>query len=189
MKINLDKKSTIMLAAVLIFLFSGCAGASNEERSTPSDQNIEPSFASSACIDGITPGKSTKQDVLNKWGEPASASIDEDGIENMIYDIGSVVFSNKVSVVEDTVVWIDNYKNQDLKLSDLVSRYGQPEKTAFSFFAQTARTYLYPQQGFIATVSEESDAVILLHCFIPMSLDEYLSGMGGELPEENPFTY
>lgn len=190
MKHYISHHLLITLQMVLFFFLVSCGTPSTKETTAATSQ-FEKSEQESAspCITGIIPGISLRADVINQWGDPTNTYFDEEGIENLEYDSQSNFLSNKVFIVEDTVLWINRFIGGEITLTDLVSRYGQPEQVTYSFFAQQTRTYLYPQKGFTAVVNEESDKVYLLRCFIPMSLEDYLPGMENELPLENPFTH
>ena len=189
MKKSALKQNFGWIILALCVLMVACGTPQSEGASpTMTVPEIKQPQHASPCFAGITPGTSTRQDVINQLGEPLKTSVDEQGIENLIYASSLDVLPNSVLIQQDKVVLIGKLvKEEGLQLSAWIAQYGEPEQMTYSFLAQHTKTYLYPQYGFSVIVSETQDTIIRVQCFVPMTLQEYLDSWGSELPLEDPY--
>jgi hypothetical protein len=144
--------------------------------------------ASVICSEGIEPGKTTHAEVIGKLGKPMTTSINAVGGE--VLEFPSIVefIPTTIDFNKDLVYLVTKINEDDSKsIKWLKSNLGEPEKMTYSFFGQGTMTYLYPQKGFTAIVDEDSDQLLWLQCFLPMSLKDYLAGWGSRLPLEDPY--
>lgn len=140
------------------------------------------------CIDGIFPGKSSKQDVISVLGEPLE--IGQNGsFDNLIFNSPINGLYNEIVLQNQAVsqVSIILAEGDPLTWSSVKEQYGDPAYTSYSTFLQSSRFYIYPEQGISFTADEEMDIVFIKECFIPMSLDNYLKFYGASLLAEDPF--
>ncbi|MCB2209866.1 hypothetical protein KQH62_03125 [bacterium] len=160
----------------------------SEEQVPPEQDQEENQMNDSACISGILPGISSSDDVINQFGEPTSRFAEEENTETFEYPSSLESIPNSFVIQNDTVILIGrSLEENELSLADLVSRYGEPEQSVYSYFMQGSMTYLYPQTGLAAVVNEGDDSVLWMQCFIPMTLQDYLNSWGSELPMDDPF--
>jgi outer membrane protein assembly factor BamE (lipoprotein component of BamABCDE complex) len=145
--------------------------------------------ASAACLAGILPGMTTRDEVVALLGEPLAVEPEGD-LEYMLYaspfrgKFNSVVIKNQVVVSVSIMVPEDN----PLTWSAVKAQYGEPAHTTFSNYLQWSMTYIYPDRGLTFVASEGGDVVYIQECFVPMALEEYMNTWGKLLPTEDPFT-
>ena len=104
--------------------------------------------ASAECIDGLTIGETTRDEIIEQYGDPLNAC-KEDAYETMlIYSDFPEQYS--FIVVKEGVVVMANLileDGNDLGLSYVISMFGDPQETTFSHYLQGSLTYLYPNLG------------------------------------------
>lgn len=147
------------------------------------------SGALAACLAGIFPGTTTRDEVVALLGEPLAVEPEGD-LETLLYasplrgQFNSIVLQNQVVALVSIVPGEDN----PLAWSAVKAQYGEPAHTAYSNYLQGSMTYIYPDQGLAFVASQESDVVFIRECFVPLPLEDYMNTWGKSLPAENPFT-
>ena len=78
---------------------------------------------------------------------------------------------------------LDASSNSPLKMSDVTSKYGQPEEivNGSNFYGYGVSTYIYADKGFAVIGNANADKVYELQTFLPMSIDQYKSQYGQDL--------
>jgi hypothetical protein len=146
------------------------------------------SGAQAACLAGIFPGTTTRDEVVALLGDPLAVE-PEDNLETLLYasplrgQFNSIVIQNQVVGLVSIMVSEDN----PLAWSAVKAQYGEPAHTAYSNYLQGSMTYIYPDRGQAFVASPESDVVFIRECFIPMTLEEYMNSWGSSLPVEDPY--
>ena len=145
--------------------------------------------AQAACLAGIFPGTTTRDEVVALLGEPVAVEPEGD-LETLLYAsplrgrFNSIVVQNRVVALVSMMVGEDN----PLAWSAVKAQYGEPVHTAYSNYLQGSMTYIYPDQGLAFVASEAPDVVFIRECFVPMTLEDYMNTWGSSLPAEDPFT-
>jgi len=173
---------------VLVMLACNLPNQSNSpDQGTPN--STQPgSGALAACLAGIFPGTTTRDEVVALLGEPLAVEPEGD-LENMLYasplraQFNSIVIQNQVVALVSIMVGEDN----PLSWSAVKAQYGEPAHTAYSNYLQWSMTYIYPDRGLAFVAAQGPDVVFIQECFVPMTLEDYMNTWGKSLPAENPF--
>jgi hypothetical protein len=193
----------LRLAALfsLVLAMAAC-GSSTDLNPTPTNQpahdtqaapatgapTTQPAFPADACFTDILPGSTSRDDVVRLLGEPTT-TYSEDTKENLGYP-SFIAGMDDFLVIENNLLVLASklMEPAEMSLTRLKELLGEPEKITYSNFMMGTQTYLYPQQGLTFIVETESDQVLFQECSVPMSLDDYMTKWGAELPLEDPFT-
>ena len=146
------------------------------------------SGAQAACLAGIFPGTTTRDEVVALLGEPLGVEPEGD-LETLLYasslraHFNSIVIQNQVVALVSMMVGEDN----PLAWSAIKAQYGEPAQTTYSNYLQGSMTYIYPDQGLSFVAAQESDVVFIRECFVPMALEDYMNTWGSSLPVEDPY--
>jgi hypothetical protein len=146
------------------------------------------SAAQAACLAGIFPGTTTRDEVVALLGEPVAVEPEGD-LETLLYasplggQFNSILVQNQVVGLVSMMVGEDT----PLAWSAVKTQYGEPAHTAYSNYLQGSMTYIYPDQGQAFVASQGPDVVFLRECFVPMTLEDYLNTWGKSLPAEDPY--
>jgi hypothetical protein len=142
-----------------------------------------------ACLAGILPGKTTRDEVVALLGEPLAVETEGD-LETLLYASPLHAQFNSIVVQNQVVGLVSRLQAQDdpLAWSAVKAQYGEPAHTAYSTYLQGSLTYIYPDQGRAFVASEAQDVVFIQECFVSMALEDYMKTWGSTLPTENPFT-
>ncbi len=200
-KITLIKNIALVIL-IEVLLTAGCQKISGIEQtiaetSVPVDagteateapaqeENNEPAFV---CLPEIVPGETSREDVLRLMGEPLASEIAEDGSETLSFTSDVEFIPNAVLIMED-IAQSTSALNRDesLTLPAIQEKFGEAEEITYSYFSQGTLTYLYPQQGFAVIAEPEGGQVYWMECYVPMYLEDYMSGFGSALPMEDPY--
>jgi hypothetical protein len=140
------------------------------------------------CYQGITPGQTTRADVVALLGDPTRTEQD-DANEILLYpspyprQYNTIVIQDQIVVIIYVVIG-----NEDaLAFSAIKALYGEPSHIAYTTFLQGSMTYIYPDKGRAFIADENADIVFIKQCFLPMSLEDYMNTWGKDLPTEDPF--
>lgn len=108
----------------------------------------------------------------------------------------NIILTNKQGVAEFESILIPSDPNTAgyVKISELLQRYGQPEKTIAGsrFYDWIAKTFIYPSKGIAFIGNPNTDEVFEIHAFQPTTLGSYIEQYGSDLdpnatpPVENP---
>ena len=144
-------------------------------------------FPADACFSGIIPGQTTRADVISVKGEPIFAQ-EDNGKETLGYP-SYIEGTQDVIVIENgNVVLVGMLLNPDVfNLSRLKELLGEPDQVTYSNYMMGTRTYLYPLQGLVFVVQPEADLIFYQECVVPMSLEQYMTTWGKELPLKDPY--
>jgi hypothetical protein len=140
------------------------------------------------CRKGITPGQTTKAEVLALLGNPART--EQDGTnEILLYPSPYPRQFDTIIVQDQTVVFMDVIIGDEdaLAYSAIQALYGEPGHSTYSTYLQGSMNYIYPDKGRAFIADENADIVFTKQCFISMSLEDYLNTWGKNLPTKNPF--
>jgi len=144
--------------------------------------------AQAACLAGIFPGTTTRDEAVALLGEPLAVEPEGD-LETLLYasplggQFNSIVVQNQVVALVGIVLGEETPQ----AWSAVMAQYGEPAHTAYSNYLQGSMTYIYPDQGLAFVASPDSDVVFIQECFIPMTLENYMNTWGSSLPAENPY--
>jgi hypothetical protein len=140
------------------------------------------------CYPGITPGQTTKDQVIALLGDPAST--EQEGInEILLYPTSLLRVFNTIIIQNQVVVLVDVVVGEDdaVAFSAIKARYGEPGQITYSSFLQGSMTYIFPDKGLSFVANEDLDIIFDKQCFLPMTLEEYMNTWGKDLPTEDPF--
>lgn len=141
-----------------------------------------PTISISANLKDIIPGKTTKNELDNKLGQPIKIE------ESLNYDVYSYLSENKnwpnqiyVPKKEDKVSLIKEYFPQE-KYSQFIEKYGQPEKELYNSHSQAGfSVFVFAQKGVAITADSNSEIVLEVWYFSPTTLEDFLSTLGKDL--------
>ncbi len=190
-KINRKTASTLVL--LLVLLLPGSVKAVYASPQVDAGEVKSSQTASSkifSCIEGITLGQTSLEEVTGLLGESFSTKSLDDGSQWLSYDSENRMFPTIIKIIDGKVsgIWKTADESQTA-FKTLKDDFGDPEESLYSFLAQNTLTYLYPSNGFFAVVNESSEAVLYLSCFAPVDLEEFLNDQRESFPTENPFTH
>ena len=149
------------------------------------EENAGPAFV---CLPEIVPGETSREDVLRLMGEPLASEITEDGSEILTFASDVELIPNAVFLMEDIAQSTSALnRDENTTLTTIQEKFGEAEETTYSYFSQGTLTYLYPQQGFAVVAEPEGGQVYWMECFVPMYLEDYMTGFGSALPMEDPY--
>ena len=195
-------QKTVLFVLITSLLIAGCGqvpekGETASTTELPAAAEVEPSEtpmpaqeakANFSCLPEIIPGETSREDVILIMGEPVSTENTEDGGE-ILYFTSAVEFIPNAVILKDGIVESASALNRDeaVILSNIQEKYGEAEEITYSYFSQGMLTYLYPKQGFSLIAEPEGGQVYWVECYVPMPLEDYLSGLGSALPMEDPY--
>jgi hypothetical protein len=140
------------------------------------------------CYQGITPGQTTRADVVALLGDPTRT--EQDGAnEILLYpsphpmQFNTIVFQDQIVVLMDVIMGDEDAP----AFSEIKVLYGEPGQITYTNYIQGSMVYIYPDKGRAFIADENTDIVFTKQCFLPMSLDDYLNTWGKDLPSEDPF--
>ena len=141
-----------------------------------------------ACLAGIFPGTTTRDEVVTLLGEPLAVELEGD-LETLLYASPLNAQFNSIVVQNQAVALVSIVLGEETPLawSAVQAQYGEPTHTAYSNYLQGSMTYIYPDQGLAFVASQASDVVFVRECFIPMPLEDYMNTWGSSLPAEDPY--
>jgi len=141
----------------------------------------------SLCNPLVTPGVTTRSELIGLLGEPMAVTTSMEG-ETLTVPSAVEEIPDTYIISEGVVTVISQLtRNDQVTVDSLRIAYGEPELITYSYFSQGTATYLYPSNGFTAIVEPQQGFVFFLECFVPESLESYMSGRGNSLPQENPY--
>ena len=202
MKMALRKhnRTSILIAVVaLLFAMLACGKStdiSNDDKPTHTPESIQAednlqtnNSSGDLCLKGITPGETSRVQVIDQLGEPLGSELDGE-FETLIYSSSIPRQYHSIVIQNDQVIFISVILDEDetrLSWSDVIEEYGTPQGTTYSNYMDGSMTYIYPYAGQAFVANPENDAVFIRQCFKPMILSEYMNSWGTNLPTENPF--
>lgn len=191
--------SFFLAATMLVLAMLACnlpAQSNSTDQGTPANSSgqgtpntTQPGGgALAACLAGIFPGATTRDEVVALLGEPAGTD-NSTGVEVLFYSSPVRGQFNSIALQNETVAMVSVIlgENDLLKWSTIQEEYGEPAHTTYSNYLQEAMTYIFPDRGLAFVADQAMDVVFIKQCFIPMSIDDYLKTWGVSLPTEDPF--
>jgi hypothetical protein len=153
-------------------------------QSSPSENNNQAN-----CLAGVIPGETNRAAVITIWGEPDGTQ-QEGNYEALLYKSHLVGQYHTISLQNQVVEWVSVVLAEDnpLAWSGVKAQYGEPAHTAYSAYLAGSLNFAYPEQGLSFIANPDLDTVFIQECFVPMSLEGYLSAYGDFLPQDDPFT-
>lgn len=133
---------------------------------------------------GIKPGITTKEEVINKLGQPKRV-LNNESKEFLIFDSVDKTLPNTLLVDKGKVKLVGEHipSSRMLNLSDAMKKYGPPEKVMFNHYDFNTRTYIFASQGVAVIANVNYGTVYEISYFEPISIEAYLSSWGKELSE------
>ncbi len=180
---------SLVFAAGLLLLTALACSIPFQSQGAPTSVPQQPAGeAPGACLPGIIPGTTTRDQLVSLLGEPLAVE-PEGAFEDMLYSSPSQGQFNSVYIQDGVVVLVSIVTAGDSPLawSAVEAQYGEPAHTTYSYYLQSAMTYIYPERGLAFIASQAPDIVYIRQCFAPMALDDYMTTWGQSLPAEDPF--
>ncbi|WOE69595.1 hypothetical protein [Hydrogenimonas thermophila] len=81
----MNKKIVVCVGIVTALVLSGCGSSASSVSPKSSEKTNKTSMKSSSKADDFQIGKTTKEEILAKYGKPNSVSVSANGIETLIY--------------------------------------------------------------------------------------------------------
>ncbi len=183
---NSQSLSIPIAVMVLAFALLAC----NLGKSPANRTQVPPTSTSGPeCLKGVFPGKTTKDELSTAVGYPLMEQTEGD-FEYLRYRTSAYGRINSITLQNGIVVQVSviQAEEEPLAWSTIKAIYGEPVHTAYSDYIQGSMVYAFPAQGRAYIADENLDTVFIQQCFIPMSLENYMSVYGNLLPREDPFT-
>jgi hypothetical protein len=141
-----------------------------------------------ACLEGIQPGKTTKNEVVSLLGNPL-ATVQDGGFETLQYASAVYGQANSIAMWNGVVALVSVVQAGDKPLawSEVKAQLGEPAFRAYTHYQQGSMTYAYPDRGRAYIADETMDVVFIQQCFAPISLADYMTAYGNSMPTEDPF--
>lgn len=142
--------------------------------------------AASDCLAGITPGTTTKNEVLARLGNPLD-TIQEGSSETLQYASGVYGQSNSIMLSGGLVGLVTVVELKPPSWGASKAQLGEPTFSAYSGFQPGAQVFAFPERGRALIADPLHDAVLMRQCFAPTSLAAYSSTFGKDYPSQDPF--
>jgi hypothetical protein len=145
---------------------------------------------------GLTPGKTTKQELVRILGEPAERYTDVLGRSRYTYASKAGLGDPHYIYLENEVVkLISSYEDSDrpewTHLSKFFNQCGQPEKVTWTWHGAQERSFIFASKGLVVvannTAVPDHANVYRVDYFEPMPLERFMSKHGEYFLNENPF--
>lgn len=141
---------------------------------------------------GITPGKSTREDVIEALGEPKEILEDPTTFFYEDESLDPILFPARHEVIfKDNVVWliISDQSPPDLEgrypvVEDLIAQYGQPEDVLWARVNAHERVLLFCHKGVFAI--GRSSAVFWISYFDPITTTKCIEQFDAYMAVNNP---
>ncbi len=137
---------------------------------------------------GLVPGQSTKENILNNLGKPEEEKTEE-GKTILKYPTTNNYRQNSLDIQNDklSVVKEEVIGNEKGRLQDYVTKYGQPEFVGYGPYAdQYFKTFVFSNKG-VAIVANPIDGVIIqIWYFQPTSVESFRSAIGKDISDKPP---
>lgn len=136
------------------------------------DEPAKTPTTSQESWNGITPGKSTKQDVLSTLGEPLSQTPDG---STLFYAIPNSEQYHEVFLEGQK---IDLVKNKEIagNLSDYKKKYGETEGEYFGPHKGVGyKVYVYASKGVALTAHQSDGGILEIWYFSPMTVQQFFA--------------
>ncbi len=137
----------------------------------------------------LQPGISTKKEVVDVLGPPLGEKQTQLG-DTLLYQSDNEVFPHTIvfdSNEKVSSIFVQVATDEEMKFSEWIKKYGQPEKEMYNSYSLLSKTYIFSQEGIAVVANKEADLIYAIHYFKPTPLQNYLSSWGDFLSEENPY--
>lgn len=176
---NMDKiilfvkryKYIFILFIIIIFFFILIGNKKGVRNVEPS-----PSSVSIATFKNLTPGVSTKEEVLTNLGTALNAKLEGDKetyeylSSNPNFNTEVVILNNKLSYIKVVYTIKDNNKYEDF-----ISKYGNPEKILYgSNYSVGYILNAFPKKGVAFLYHQKSHNVREAWYFVPTTLEIFM---------------
>lgn len=124
---------------------------------------------------GITPGLSTREDVLSKLGTPIETNI-TDNAEVLKYSSSSIYIPHQIHISNGITKLIQeqNFENIEGKLFDIINTYGQPEAIVYGKHGKIALGHFWGTKGLLVFANNIDGNVLESWYFPPQTLEVFL---------------
>ncbi len=144
------------------------------QKTTAPSQNISPAVAP-AKLEKITPGQTTKAEVINMLGQPLKDTL-EGTSETLFYSGTSKTLSHQIIIEGGIVVMVKEmilYGDPE-KVSDITKVYGLSTYSLYSAGSEGgSKLYIYPDKGIAYIGMPQFDTLEEIWHFIPMSIEDF----------------
>lgn len=167
----------ILSTTSLIYILSLGHG-SNNKAPLPTPQT-----SSQATYESITPGVSTKEDVLNKLGKPIITNQDMLEFKSLSPNRNNEVIVNqdKVSLIKQIITLKDTER-----IMDITKVYGVAQKMLYGPDAGAGfYLFVYPSNGIAYIGNAESDILLEVWYFAPTDLTSFETNYANGYSENN----
>lgn len=161
----------ISLSSVAFIIFM-IYGSQKGNRVVPVDQNNQ-TIKVPADLSQITPGKSTRGDVINKLGQPNKESKSATG-DVLFYNSTSKTRDSQITISQDIVILIKEMLtySDPKKASDIEKAYGLSNYSLFGpDYAGGNKLYIYPAKGIAYLGDPKFDTIDEIWYFEPTSIE------------------
>lgn len=141
----------------------------------------------------ITPGITTKSEVVSRLGSPQQEKVEDLG-NLLLYDSGTPSFPNVVISDEKSgkvlgeLVSVTNETEGKKYYQEMLS-LGKPEKIMFSTYQQFSKIFIFSQKGITYSTNEATKTVDAVHFYVPTTLSDYLSRYGKFYSEKDEYKF
>jgi outer membrane protein assembly factor BamE (lipoprotein component of BamABCDE complex) len=174
----------ISLSSVAFIIFM-IYGSQKGERIISVDQNKQTTRVP-ADLSQITPGKSTKGDVVYKLGKPNKESENED-VTILYYNSTSKTRDSQITISQDIVVLIKEMLtySDPKKVSDIEKTYGLSNYSLFGpDYAGGNKLYIYPAKGIAYLGDPKFDTIDEIWYFESTSIEIFKQKFASNYTQE-----
>jgi len=161
----------VSLSSVAFIVFM-IYSAQKSKEVVPVDQNTQTARIP-ADLSQITPGKSTRSDVISKLGQPNKESGGANG-EVLFYNSTSNTRDSQITISKDIVVLIKEMHtySDPKKVSDIEKAYGLSNYSLFGpDYAGGNKLYIYPAKGLAYLGDPKFDTIDEIWYFEPTTIE------------------
>ncbi len=185
------KKTLVLILALAgaILILGAILFISQPKNSSTNNPVISQSPSKLSSLQKTVIGQTTVNELTQAYPggkEQSIANGDSGYLLNSKLDArpNQVVFRNKISSFERTVI-MGETGSASPKISDLILKYGQAERTirGSKFYGRMMNTYIYSNKGLAFIGNPNTDEIFEIQTFLPITVEEYLSSYGEDIKE------
>jgi len=181
-----NHKTITILLTILVVLMIVNKFITQEKTQNTKSQNLTQPTEKPPSFKDVVPGKSTKEEVIAKLGNPVKEETGKNLLEFKSTAPGKphqiLLEGDKVSLIKETVTLEDKKTVNDIK-----KVYGEPKYVLYGpRYIAGFHLFVYPEKG-IAYIGQEQSGVLLeVWYFYPTTLEEFIKKFAPDYSKTPP---
>ena len=179
----LKNKKIILLVVIVILILFALLFIYLRKKNT---NNKVPSSTTGISWNTLVPGKSTKDEVIQKLGTPINEKIDNEKTTSTFQSSSqtrnneAIFINNSTGFLKEIVTLSDNKTTKGL-----INQYGQPTSTLYGADSYNGYDlYVYPDKGLAFLGNLETGSLLEIWYFIPTIIDSFISQWANNYTKE-----